>query len=151
MTEKPRNKCDQVLDTPMAEVRQNYETVLSWLRPSGVNTSQGNIRSKKPRNTKHSGNHVLYTPMAEMRQNYETVLSWLHPSVINKGQSDILPKKKQSSPIPDLSDLPATRYRVTSGFVDELLDSLTTSDRTPRSQSPLSSMPDLSDLPSTRY
>ena len=105
MTEKPRNTCDQVLATPLAEVRQNYETVLSWLRPSGINTSQGNIR----------------------------------------------PKKKQSSPILDLSDLPATRYRVTSGFVDELLDSLTTSDRTPRSLSSSSSMPDLSDLPSTRY
>ena len=89
--------------------------------------------------------------MAEMRRNYETVLSWLRPSGINKSQGDILPKKKQSNQIPDLSDLPATRYRVTSGFVDELLDSLTTSDRTSRSQSPLSSIPDLSDLPSTRY
>ena len=162
VTEKSRNKCDQVLDTPMAEVRQNYETVLSWLQPSGINTSRGNIhsknintsrgniRSKKPRSTTHSGNHVLYTPMAEMRRNYETVLSWLCPSGINKNQGDLLPKKKHSNQILDLSDLPATQYRVPPEFVDEMLDSLTTSDRTPRSPS-LSSMPDLSGLPSTRY
>ena len=89
--------------------------------------------------------------MAELRRNYETVLSWLHPSGISKNQGDLLLKKKQSNQILDLSDLPATRYRVPPEFVDELLDSLTTSDRTPRSPSSSSSMPDLLDLPSTRY
>ena len=46
-----------------------------------------------------------------------------------------------------------TRYRVTSKFVDELLDSLTTTTRTrmTKSQSILKSNPDLSGLPTRRY
>ena len=89
--------------------------------------------------------------MAELRRNYETVLSWLRPSGISKDQGDLLPKKKQSNPILDLSNLPATQYRIPPEFVYELLNSLTISDRTPRSLSSSSSMPNLSDLPSTRY
>ena len=119
-----------------------------------VSPSKANNRlqvSKKPRNTKHNCNHVLYTPMAEVRQNYETVLSWLQPSGIKMSRGNIRPKKRQSKSVPNFSDLPDTRYRVSSEFVDELLDSLTTSDRTTKSQSPLRSIPDLSGLPSTRY
>ena len=44
-----------------------------------------------------------------------------------------------------------TRYRVTSKFVDELLDSLTTRNRMTKSQSNLKSIPDLSGLPTRRY
>ena len=89
VTKKSQDKCDQVLDTPMAELRENYETLLSLLRPSGLNTSRGNIRpknintrrgnipSKKPKGTTCSNYQVLYTPMAELRRNYETLLSWI--------------------------------------------------------------------------
>ena len=97
-----------------------------------VSPSKANNRlqvSKKPRNTKHKCNHVLYTPMAEVRRNYETVLSWLRPAAIKT----------------------STWYRVSSEFVDELLDSLTISDRTTESQSSLRSIPDLSGLPHTKY
>ena len=44
-----------------------------------------------------------------------------------------------------------TRYRVTSKFVDELLDSLTTRNRMTKSQSNLKSIPDLSGLSTRRY
>ena len=40
VTKKSQDKCDQVLDTPMAELKENYETLLSMLRPSGLNTSR---------------------------------------------------------------------------------------------------------------
>ena len=46
VSKKPKNtkhKCNHVLYTPMAEVRQNYETVLSWLQPAVIKASRGNI------------------------------------------------------------------------------------------------------------
>ena len=107
--------------------------------------------SKKPKNTKHMCNHVLYTPMAELRRNYETVLSWLQLAVIKASRGNIRQKSRQSSSAPESSELPSTRYRVPSGFVDELLDSLVISDRTTEYRSSLRSAPDLSDLPSTKY
>ena len=79
------------------------------------------------------------------------MLSELQPSGINTSQGNIHPKKRQSNLVPNFSELLATRYRVTSEFVDELLDSLTISDRTTESQSSLRSTPDLSGLPSTKY
>ena len=47
--------------------------------------------------------------------------------------------------------MPNTKYRVPSGFVDQMLDGLVISDRTAGCQSSLGSAPDLSDLPSTKY
>ena len=96
-------------------------------------------------------NHALYTPMAELRRNYETVLSWLQPVVIKASRGNIRQKSMQSRSAPESSELPSTRYRVPSDFVDELLDSLVISDRTKGCQSSLRSAPDLSDLPSTKY
>ena len=39
VTKKFQDKCNQVLDTPMAELKENYEKLLSLLRPSGLNMS----------------------------------------------------------------------------------------------------------------
>ena len=89
--------------------------------------------------------------MVELRRNYETVLSWLQP-VIVKVSSDVIHKEGvQDNFVPDLSELPNTKYRVPSGFVDELLDGLVISDRTAGCRSSLGSAPVLSDLPSTKY
>ena len=89
VTKESQDKCDQVLYTSLAEERENYETLLLLIRPSGLNTSRGNIspksinscrgniRFKKPKGTKRSNNQDLYTPMAELRRNYETLLSWI--------------------------------------------------------------------------
>ena len=79
------------------------------------------------------------------------MLSWLQPSVLKTSRGNICPKRRQSRSVPKFSDLPDAQYRVSSEFVDELLDSLTTSDRTTESQSSLRSIPDLSGLPSTKY
>ena len=57
----------------------------------------------------------------------------------------------QNSFAPVLSELPNKRYRVPSGFVDEMLDGLVICDRTKGCQSSLGSAPDLSNLPSTKY
>ena len=84
--------------------------------------------SKKPKNTEHMCNHVLYTPMAELRRNYETVLSWLQPAAIKASRGNICQKSRQSRSAPESSELPSTRYRVPSDFVDELLDGLVISD-----------------------
>ena len=109
------------------------------------------LMSKTPKKTKHVCNHVLYTPMAELRRNYETVLSWLQPAAIKVSKGNIRQKSRQSRSAPESSELPSTRYRVPSDFVDELLDGLVISDRTTEYQSSLRSAPDLSDLPSTKY
>ena len=82
-----------------------------------VASSKANNRlrmSKKPKNTKHMCNHVLYTPMAEFRRNYETVLSWLKPAVIKMSRGNIRLKRRQSRSAPESSELPSTRYRVSS-------------------------------------
>ena len=97
-----------------------------------VASSKANNRlqmSKKPKNTKHMCNHVLYTPMAELRRNYETVLSWLQLAAIKASRGNICQKSMQSRSAPESSELPSTRYRLPSDFVDELLDSLVVSDR----------------------
>ena len=97
--------------------------------------------SRKPKNTKNVCNHALYTPMAKLRLNYETVLSWLQP-VIVKVHSDVIHKEGvQDSFVPDLSELPNTKYQVPSGFVDKLLDGLVISDRTAGCRSSLGSAP----------
>ena len=57
----------------------------------------------------------------------------------------------QSRSSPESSELPSTRYRVPSDFVDELLDSLVISDRMIEYRSSLRSAPDFSDLPNTKY
>ena len=59
VTKKSQDKCDQVLDTPMAELRENYETLLSLLWPSGLNTSRGNI-SPKNINSCMNGQHSAF-------------------------------------------------------------------------------------------
>ena len=60
-------------------------------------------------------------------------------------------RKSNTNLVTNFSDLPTTRYRVTSKFVDELLDSLTTRNRMTKSQSNLKSIPDLSGLSTRRY
>ena len=117
--------------------------------PHGANKRLHMSRNHK--DTQHMCNHALYTPMAELRRNYETVLSWLQPVVVKASKGDIRQKNRQNSSAPDPSELPSTRYRVPSGFVDELLDGLVFSDRTTGYRSSLRSAPDLSDLPNTRY
>ena len=107
--------------------------------------------SRTPKNTKHVCNHVLYTPMAELRRNYEMVLSWLQPAAIKESKGNIHQESRQSRSAPGSSELPSTRYRVPSDFVDELLDSLVISDRTIEYRSSLRSAPDFSDLPNTKY
>ena len=89
--------------------------------------------------------------MAELRHNYETVLSWLQPVDVKASSGEIHKESVQNSFAPDSSELPSTKYRVPSGFVDEMLDGLVISDRTTGYQSSLRSAPDLSDLPSTKY
>ena len=47
MSRTPKNTkhvCNHVLYTPMAKLRRNYETVLSWLQLAAIKVSQGNIR-----------------------------------------------------------------------------------------------------------
>ena len=47
VSKSPKNTkhmCNHVLYTPMAEVRRNYETMLSWLQPTVIKGSRGNIR-----------------------------------------------------------------------------------------------------------
>ena len=39
VTKESQDKCDQVLYTSLAEERENYETLLLLIRPSGLNTS----------------------------------------------------------------------------------------------------------------
>ena len=107
--------------------------------------------SRKPKNTKNMCNHALYTPMAELRHKYETVLSWLLPVVVKASSGGIRKKSMHGSFAPDLSELPNTKYRVSSGFFDEMLDGLVISDRTAGCRSSLGSAPVLSDLPSTKY
>ena len=107
--------------------------------------------SKNHRNTKQNCDHVLYTPIAVVKQNYKTVMSLLQPSGIETRWGNIRPKKSNTNLVTNFSDLPTTRYRVTSKFVDELLDSLTTRNRMTKSQSNLKSIPDLSGLSTRRY
>ena len=49
MSRTPKNTkhvCNHVLYTPMAELRRNYETVLSWLQPVAIKASKGNIHQE---------------------------------------------------------------------------------------------------------
>ena len=57
----------------------------------------------------------------------------------------------QDSPTPDLSILQSAKYRVPSGFIDEMLDSLVISDRMSEGCQSLLKSVDFSDLPSTKY
>ena len=57
----------------------------------------------------------------------------------------------QDSPTPDLSIQQSAKYRVPSGFIDEMLDSLVISDRMSEGCQSLLKSVDLSDLPSTKY
>ena len=107
--------------------------------------------SKTPQHTKHVCNNILYTPMGELRRNYEMVLSWLQPAAIKASKGNIHQESRQSRSAPESKELPSTRYKVPSDFVDELLDGLAISDRTTEYRSSLRSAPDLSDLPSTKY
>ena len=54
MSRKPKNTknmCNHALYTPMAELRRNYEMVLSWLQPVVVKASSGEIRKKSMQNS----------------------------------------------------------------------------------------------------
>ena len=44
--QKTKHVCNYVLYTPMAELRRNYETVLSWLQPVTVQVGTGNIQQR---------------------------------------------------------------------------------------------------------
>ena len=41
--QKTKHACNHVLYTPMAEMRRNYETVLSWLRPVSSQAATGDL------------------------------------------------------------------------------------------------------------
>ena len=108
--------------------------------PCGANKRLWMSRNHK--DTQHTCNHAIYTPMVELRCNNETVLSWLQPVIVKASKVDIRQKNRQINSAPDPSELPSTRYRVPSGFVDELLDGLVISDRTTGYRSSLRSAPD---------
>ena len=57
----------------------------------------------------------------------------------------------QDSFTPDLYIQQSAKYRVPSGFIDEMLDSLIISDRMSEGCQSLLKSVDLSDLPSTKY
>ena len=67
------------------------------------------------------------------------------------GSGEIQENSVQDSPTPDLSIQQSAKYRVPSGFIDEMLDSLVISDRMSEGCQSLLKSVDLSDLPSTKY
>ena len=108
LSKKPKNSkpvLDHVRHTPMAELRHNYETVLSWLQPASITANRGNLHQ-------------------EGRQRSSLPKSPELPSTrkrMSKHQSS-------SRSAPDLSALPSTKHRLPPGFVDEMLNSLVISE-----------------------
>ena len=126
MSRTPKNTkhvCNHVLYTPMAELRCNYETVLSWLQPAAIKASRGNICQKSKQS--RSALETSELPSTRYRVPSDFSDELLDGLVISDRTTGYRSSLRSA---PDLSDLPNTKYRVPSGFVDEMLDSLVISD-----------------------
>ena len=119
---KPKNtqhKCNHALYTPMAEVRQNYETLLSWLKPVAIKASRGDIGQTSGQGRSAPGPSGL--PTARYTVSSEFIDELLDELTISDSTTECW---SSSRSVPDLSDLPLTKYRVSSSFIDKMLDSL---------------------------
>ena len=122
VSEKPNNtkhKCNHALYTPMAEVRRNYETLLSWLKPVAIKASRGDIGQTSGQGRSAPGPSGL--PTAQYTVSSEFIDELLDELTISDSTTEC---RSSSRSVPDLSNLPLTQYRVSSSFIDEMLDSL---------------------------
>ena len=113
----------------MAELRRNYETLLSWIRPSSVLENQRDLLPKKEKPC-NLNLDLSDLPSARYTVPPKYVDELLNSLTISRSQGDSIPQEHQCSSNLDLSDLPATRYTLPPEFVDEFLDDLKVMDVT---------------------
>ena len=109
----------------MAELRRNYETLLSMIQPYSVPQRDLLLKKEKPCNLDLSD-----LPSARYTVPPKYVDELLKSLTISRSQGDSIPQEHQCSPNLDLSDLPTTWYTLPLEFVDEFLDDLKVMDVT---------------------
>ena len=105
MFRTPKNTkhvCNHVLYTPMAGLRRNYETVLSWLQLAAIKASKGNICLESGQSMYAPESSEL--PSTWYRVSFDFVDELLDGLVISDGALE--------------------RYQPSMTFVDKLIDNL---------------------------
>ena len=120
-----KRSTNQVLYTPMSELRRNYETLLSMIQPSSAPQRDLPLKKEKLCNLDLSD-----LPSARYTLPSGYVDDLLNDLTINRSQGDSLLQEHQCNSNLDLSDLPSTRYTLPPGFVDKFLDELEVMDVT---------------------
>ena len=138
-TTRPKN--NHALYTPMAEVRENYETLLSLLKPVAIKADRGDISQTSGQSRsapKPSGlptarytvspesidellDEILIRDSTTACPSSESIDELLNELVISNSTTA---RQSSSRFVLDLSDLPLTPYRVSSSFIDDMLNSL---------------------------
>ena len=124
VSRKPKNMYYHVGYTPMVELRCNYETLLSWLKPVVPEADSGEICENSVQDSPSPDMSIQQS--VKYRVPSGSIIGMLDNLVISDRMSEGYQYSVKSV---YLSDLRSTKYRVPSGFNDNMSDSLAFSDR----------------------